>query len=343
MTRFLVISDIHLHLWNYGNVESRLVNDTQDIYNALAYGYDNNVDAVLFCGDIFHTHGNINTIVLNALFNTLTKFRHWMFPKTIFIPGNHDLVYKTTAKVNSICFLEYFGKVVTAQSTVGIKNFPIVSALPYTENESELNSFLNTLSDDSIVMMHQGVSGVEVNSKGFTLNELLKPALVPDNILHAFTGHYHTRKPVSDKLTIPGALVQHNFGDAGEQRGFLDVTVSGRNLEILFIESKNHTRFVKKSFSDNLIKELEWAPVHLCIEDVPINRLTELKSVLEMKEISAKIVTQKIDNIEFQKTEKSIKSLDAMFDLYIKNNLLDADLSKIGKGLIDEASKTIPF
>lgn len=344
MTRFLVISDIHLHLWNYGDTSDRLNRDIQDLSDAICYGIDNNVDALLFCGDIFHTHGHVSTIVLSRLFSALNIFKHWMKSKTIFIPGNHDLVYKNLSSINSICFLEHFGTVSNSQATWSIgNNFPLVNTLPYTEDETELKSFITHCNSDSIVIMHQGVSGVDVNSKGFTLNELLKPEMVPDDIIHAFTGHYHSKKSVSSKLTIPGALVQHNFGDAEEERGFLDVTISGKEIELLFIESKNHIRFVKRKFTDSLFKELEWEPIHLCIEDVPINRLNELKSFLDTKDIKAKIITQKIEDVEFQKTEKSIKTLDSMFDSYTKSNSLDDSLVKVGKGLIDAANKTIPF
>lgn len=340
-TRFLVISDIHLNIWNYGNTEDRLNRDIQDIVDAIDYGIQNNVDAVLFCGDIFHTHGTISTLVLSKLFGGLSKFRSWLSTRAIFIPGNHDLVYKSTARVNSICFLEHFGRVAIDQTAFFIPNFPMVSALPYTEDETKLDSFLsNSLIDNSIVIMHQGVSGVEVNSKGFTLNEALKPSLIPDNILHAFTGHYHSKKSVNNKLTIPGALIQHNFGDAGEERGFLDVTIEGKNVEILFVESKNYIRFVKKQFNDLLFKELEYENNHLCIEDVPVNRLNELKSFLDIKGMTAKIITKKIEDAEFQKTEKSIRSLDSMFNSYIKTYALDEGLSKVGKGLIDEIQKS---
>lgn len=341
MSRFLVISDIHFHLWNYGDSHLRLNSDVNDIIYALNYAYENNVDALLFCGDIFHTHGNVNTIVLSSLFNALKKIKSWMLPRTIFIPGNHDLVYKYSSSVNSICFLEHFGKVASTQTTISIgNNFPLVHALPYTENENELNTFLEHCSDNSIVMMHQGVSGVEVNSKGFTLNELLKPSLVPDNILHAFTGHYHSKKAVTNKLTVPGALIQHNFGDAGEQRGFLDVTINDKDLEILFVDAPNHIRFVKKKFTDSIFKELEWQNVHLCIEDVPVNRLNELKQFLDVKNIKAKIITKKVENIDFQKTNNSVRTLSSMFESYIKTHSLDEGLAQIGKGLIDAAETT---
>lgn len=339
--RFLVISDIHLHLWNYGDTNERLRRDIEDVTSALGYGIDNSVDAVLFCGDIFHTHGNVSTIVLSSLFDSLKKFKHWMSDKTIFIPGNHDLVYKSMSSVNSICFLEHFGRVSHHQTTWSIgNNFPLIHTLPYTENEAELNGFIEHVSDNSIVLMHQGVSGVEVNSKGFTLNELLKPSLVPNNIAHAFTGHYHSKKAVSNKLTIPGALVQHNFGDAGEERGFLDVTIDSDGPEILFVESKHHIRFYKKKFTDSLLGELEHGDYFLCIEDVPINRLNDLKMTLDKKDIKAKIITKKIEDVEFQRAEASIRNLDTMFETYIKAASLSEELCKVGRDLINEASKT---
>jgi DNA repair exonuclease SbcCD nuclease subunit len=89
------------------------------------------------------------------------------------------------------------------------------------------------------MFFHQGVGGVEINSKGFTLNEILTPAMVPGNCALALTGHYHSFKPVSSNLIIPGSTTQLNWGDEGEPRGWLDVTVDGEQVtEVNLIQSQ---------------------------------------------------------------------------------------------------------
>ena len=63
--------------------------------------------------------------------------------------------------------------------------------------------------------------------------------MVPSTCAMAFSGHYHTFKPVASNLIIPGSTVQLNKGDAGEARGWLDVSVEhGQVREINFIESQ---------------------------------------------------------------------------------------------------------
>ena len=93
--------------------------------------------------------------------------------------------------------------------------------------------------------MHQGVGGVEVNSKGFTLNEILTPDLIPDHCAMAFTGHYHSNRAVTSNLIIPGSTVQLNWGDKNETRGWLDVQVDKDRVHQVTLVPSNSSQFIE--------------------------------------------------------------------------------------------------
>ncbi len=348
MNKFIVVSDIHLHLWNYGTPFSRLRSILEDLNAAITFAYEDNIDAILFCGDIFHTHGTISTEVLNETFIIFDRHKHLLRKKAVYIPGNHDLTYKDNDYNNptSICFLKNFGKLSNYISNVEINNnFPIIHCIPYTESEAYLKRGLDLCTDDSILILHQGVSNVELNSKGFTLNELLKPEMIPNNILHAFSGHYHTKKSISSKLTIPGALVQHTFADSEDERGFLEVTIENKNIEILFHPSTNHYKFIRIPYSEDLyskrreLQELEMENF-IAINNVPSNETIRLNHFISNNlNSSVKLNILKQSNIEFQKADTKFKSLTELFELFIKQNNLSDSIIQLGKKLINETDK----
>lgn len=94
------------------------------------------------------------------------------------------------------------------------------------------------------MFLHQGVGGVEINSKGFTLNEILTTDMIHDDVAMAFAGHYHSFKQASHNLIVPGSTMQLNWGDQGEPRGWLEVTTDqGQVTGIEFFHSPA-SRFV---------------------------------------------------------------------------------------------------
>ena len=334
MAKFVVVSDIHLNLWNFGDSIKRLENNIDCLHWSIEKAIENNCDAILFCGDIFHTHGNISTIVLSKLYDCLSLNKVWLQEHAVYIPGNHDLVYKNNTMVNSIKFLDYFGSVINWNHSIKLPNMPLIYGIPYMEDSDRLQRLLEAAPRDSIIIMHQGVSGVEVNNKGFTLNEILTPNMIPDYILHAFTGHYHTRKIINSKLTIPGALVQHNFSDAGEIRGSLLVETDSDGLKFTLLPSDCYT-FCRMSYEQFLKEDMNSnTNNYFSIENVPFNDANKVEKIMRENDHGPhyRILTTKTN----QPIEKTIctNSIDVNLDLFSKAKKLDDLTVKIGKEII---------
>jgi len=345
MSRFLVFSDLHLNLWKYGAVgTSRLDNQIAFLEEMCIYASDNNIRHILFCGDFFHTSGHVKTEVLQQAYLHLNDINRSFGVEFIYIVGNHDQADKQ-GKIHSLDFLSQFGQCAN-EKLLELPDMPPICGLNYTEDPDKLSWWLSWISekhkkvtDGAIVLLHQGVHGVEVNSKGFKLNEILTPDMIPDNVLHVFAGHYHSFKRVNDKLTIPGAPMQFNWGDAGEERGFLDVMYDGRNLHIKFVPS-NCRKFIKIDCSglEDIREELitngppPYANDFIKVINVP-NRLIgdDIRKIL-VNDSSYQFV-----EIEYQEEEnkeieaEKFDTFDQLFEEYVKSNKLSGRRLEVGK------------
>ena len=84
------------------------------------------------------------------------------------------------------------------------------------------------------------MGGVSQKS-GYVVDEIFTPDMAA-HVRHVFSGHYHDHKTIGN-VTIPGAPMQHTWGDVGEKRGWLDVTIPDEGpLEITHVES-DHPKF----------------------------------------------------------------------------------------------------
>lgn len=237
--RILFFSDFHFHNWNYGagirdGYNTRLLSQVEVFKEIDASAIENNVDVMVFAGDMFHTHSRVDAAVLQQVSNAF-RCRRWDGGNTHIMVGNHDMATKS----GLIHSLEPF------KFEFNVVDQPYVNRwaamFPYTESQEQLEAWLKDVPDERVVVLHQGVGGVPVNS-GFVLpNETLTPELV-SRFRHTFTGHYHDHKHVNDKLTIIGAPQQHNWGDKGQKRGWL--IYNDQTGEIKHFES-NAPKFVE--------------------------------------------------------------------------------------------------
>lgn len=216
----LIFSDIHFHPWAYGShitasgINSRLSAQSMAADEMILDAVEEGVKYAYFCGDLFHTHGNIPTQALMVASIMFEKLRQQGI-KIRVIPGNHDQ-YDRQGRIHGLQFLpesERIGHWVDE----GLD----VRSLPYTTDDDTLTRFLDHAGsgDGSMLMLHQGVSGIPLAS-GYVLDERLTSDMIPDNC-RAFTGHYHFHKVVTPRLTVVGNLTPLGWGDIDQQKGWL--------------------------------------------------------------------------------------------------------------------------
>ena len=237
MTRFLVFSDLHLNRWLYGSsvlggFNSRLLDQEKVLDQIGIYAKDNGISLCIFLGDLFHT-STVSSEVLEVAYRSFKKLSSQM--DLVLLVGNHDQANKE-GSIHSLSFFRPFATLVDKPCALGGLEGINMYASPYLEKQEDLIEFFSTIEDNSIAFIHQGVSGVPINSKGFVLNETFNPKMIPPKMKHVFAGHYHSHTRVNSQITIPGSPLQLTWGDLGEPRGWLDVSI-GDEIIIHHVES----------------------------------------------------------------------------------------------------------
>ncbi len=217
--RVLIFSDLHLHNHNYGStmidgVNSRLLDGANILDQVAAYCKENEVDRVVFGGDLFHTHGKIQAEVLKVAFEGFVKIKAQV-PIVTALVGNHDTSDITMA-THAMHWLKGLGVNVIDSPSRG-DGF---AYLPYVGTSEEVQMFFDKTSDGMICFLHQGLAGVPMKS-GFVPGSEFSEDMIPDRVAHAFTGHYHPHRRVSEKATVIGSCMQLNWADEGDERGFI--------------------------------------------------------------------------------------------------------------------------
>ena len=257
--RVVIFSDLHLHPWAFGSrvnewgYNSRMWAMANAVHEMIQYCDANQIDTVFFCGDLFHTHGKVDT---GALLLASRIFEHFKQAgiHVVVLRGNHDTASARGYNIHSLKWLDAYDNVIVVEKNHTHVNFKGINfaALAYTEDAEEIRHFLNVkVKDQDLVLMHQGVAGVPMAS-GWVLDEVLTPSMIPENIKHCFIGHYHEHKRVTDKITVVGSMTHQTWADVDATRGFIDYNLETN--EIIQIKS-NAPEFCRIDFGGDSVLE----------------------------------------------------------------------------------------
>jgi DNA repair exonuclease SbcCD nuclease subunit len=244
--RILIFSDLHLHnhvygatledlpSWDLKGVNSRLIDGAKVMNQIYFFLNENPVDEVVFCGDLFHTHGKIDAAVLKVAHEGMWRIAQHHEKKfhLYAIVGNHDTADKSM-NIHAMHWLESIGwNVIDEGCHNSFNSLPRkLSFLPYTEDVAVIEKFFEKAASKNeaayagqaggtVCFMHAGIDGVPMKS-GFVPGSAFNTNMIPDGIQHVFSGHYHPHMRVTDKATVIGSPLQLNWADEGDQRGFI--------------------------------------------------------------------------------------------------------------------------
>lgn len=105
-----------------------------------------------------------------------------------------------------------------------VDGFDVV-AMPYLPHERAIQ-IAEAGKDFTLMIIHQTIKGGMVG--GWESPDGLDPAVLEATATHVFSGHFHTPQTIGKRVNYLGAPVQSTFADAGEERGFWDVTWTGK-------------------------------------------------------------------------------------------------------------------
>jgi DNA repair exonuclease SbcCD nuclease subunit len=267
MTKIALFSDAHAHTFApYATIlpngmNSRLADVVSCIDQIHDYCAANGIDLVLFGGDMFHTRRQIPVQALNAVYNSMARFAASGIP-VFMIDGNHDQSDRE-GKTHSLYTFQTFLEVADGPGWYlmeGKSGTPYsIMAVPYTEDVEHLRDVVNEPCPDkgapTLFLGHLGVQGAKVGAD-FVYTNPHDPTihdLNPTAFDVGFLGHYHLHQILAgaDNFRYIGAPLHHNWGDAGQYRGFLVYDTDSGQCEALSLDSSKFVR-ITRSLYDNL-------------------------------------------------------------------------------------------
>ena len=203
-----------LHLGEKSNSQLHNTDCIEYIKWFVETAQNNNCDCCIFLGDYFHNRNNTNLMTMNYGLQGLRLLSE-AFPRTIMIPGNHDLFFKDQRTVSSIAWAEHIPNIEIFNDITYIDDTVFVPWLVGEEHKQlfkqkaqymfghfELPSFMMNA---HVVMPDVG----ELKAHHFS------------DFGHVFSGHFHKRQSKLN-ITYIGNTFPHNFSDVDDDdRGMM--------------------------------------------------------------------------------------------------------------------------
>jgi DNA repair exonuclease SbcCD nuclease subunit len=262
-----IFSDIHVGV---GNDSKLKLDETQKCLDWIIKKFKNeNVDWVIFCGDLFNSRYSINVNTLNVGIKLIEELS-FNFEKIFLIGGNHDTYYKNSNIVNSVNFLQKISKNdnirVVDEEPIFIKISDISLGLyPWGITPEYLNEIEN-FKTPTYGFGHFEMNGIEMaggisSGSKFSLTNIFS---LGDTL---FSGHYHLNKiykeiKLNKTLYMVGCPLQLDWGDYGNTKKILVLnTENGKINE--FKNTKNaefkkifYSSLEKNEYNDDELKKI---------------------------------------------------------------------------------------
>ena len=268
-------------------INSRLFNILDGICDIRDFCLNAKIKYVLNAGDIFHKRGVIQVEAFNALSRVLQSFKESGL-NLIMISGNHDQVDSSSIPETSIHTLSKYSTVIESPKIITLEGLNVV-CIPFSNNRDFIlfqikqcmDSFNKEELRKSILLAHLGVTGSQVGSGSFFINDEFKLTdLCYDKFQYVILGHYHRPQLLAHNTLYCGSPVQNNFSDelpsdeSGGYNGFFIID-SDQNWDIQFIPIRK-PRFRTVSSQDEVDSEIDFFRLKAkSVESIPEDSIKE--------------------------------------------------------------------
>lgn len=224
----IITSDLHCANWKPFGISlsdgfnSRLQQCLNVLDEIFTYAEQNKATNVFILGDLFHTRGRVETTVYDIVYKTIKSKAEQGFSIYLLV-GNHD----QATKAGEIHALLPFQEIVNVTIIDTPQLLGNVYFVPYSEH-IDIENFKKT----DYLLGHFGVSGAVVGSSNYVIGETVTLKHLKD-YKKVFLGHFH-KNQVLGNTYLPGAPLQHTFGDREDTKGFYHID---ENYNVKFIET----------------------------------------------------------------------------------------------------------
>ena len=259
---FSHISDTHLGLVQYGSNERE--QDVYDVFNqAIDKSIEDNVDFVIFAGDIFHVP-NPNGTAIVQMGNALKRLKENNID-SFFILGEHDISRIRTTPIpyiyHNLGFSKYIGDGNPIEykgiMLAGLDKIRKTEMSQYEEVFSNLDKSVEKFSGHKILVLHQGIT--EFNKFA---GELQSTDL-PKNFTYYAMGHLHDKdikqfNHLNGPIAYPGSIeLTTSEGIKETKKGFFEVDISGNEAIPNWIELDTRPQFSVNTDYKELTKTID--------------------------------------------------------------------------------------
>jgi len=224
----IVFSDTHIHPFaqcatlDENGYNERLLDGVEALMLVRKYAEDNSIRLAFFCGDLFQHRDSLPTEALVFVQREIMKWAE-VGITIVGIAGNHDRLSRDVATIDAAGNV---GRPLPGYGYCEVGGL-LVYGLDWVPGAKELKTYLRALEKckDSgrVLLLHATVHGSLQGSerKLIRAKSLLKLKDLPTDAFDwIFVGHIHHHQKLAKNVIVPGALMQHNFGDATGVRGF---------------------------------------------------------------------------------------------------------------------------
>lgn len=254
--RALFTADIHIGNrmpWAVKNPETLVSDRALDIIAVLdqmmEYALDNDIVDIWILGDLIHNR-LVDAVTLKLVTAALIHLQQVGLTVRL-IPGNHEAGDAAGLHFTLDQFAEMgfwvAGISDAAKDQISfiepVDGFQVL-AMPYLPLSRAVR-----LADGprvQLALIHQAIKGGTAG--GWVCPDGMEPMMLESIAAQTLSGHFHTPQSIGDRVHYLGAPVQHTFGDAGEERGFWDITWTGQDCNRQMVLIRDPVLF----------RELEW-------------------------------------------------------------------------------------
>ena len=244
MAKVLITSDLHIHPHRG---DSRRVDDGVE---CLKWIYETariaGLHTVIIAGDFLHHRFSLPAMAFAKAFG-VAKSAHDDGINTIFMLGNHDMLYEDDWSLHSLAGVYNWATVINAPTKMMVEGYD-VDFLPYTPQPSK---YINSPPFDKparTLISHLAIANAILNSKYNILSvedDSKEKEHIEAEKLHkwekVWLGHYHYGQKVTEQVEYIGSPMQLTFGEAGQTKHVAIYDLA--TLETKYVDNKISPQF----------------------------------------------------------------------------------------------------
>jgi len=258
MKKAIVVSDIHVHNYKQFNAQGQRIAQSIKLINYIfRFADKNEINLIMFCGDLFDKFEIISVLVINAVTACFREnFEKYPGIEWLAISGNHDYATKNTIESPGASG-QYFLSDIFRNNYYLLdggmmddgEHYTIVT-IPYFSNMDDFRKCMKInyppfTRENLYLMMHQTV---------WPENPMVPNDIEPDDSIfdpftQIFNGHIHHPASITEKFINVGSPIHRDAGDVGIRKGFWVVDLADSNVIPAFWDlTDKYPQYIRKPY-----------------------------------------------------------------------------------------------